>query len=511
VRLLEALTESHPELADAHFMLGTILHSRKRFEDARDSYLLASCFRNDWWRPHFALGLLALDQHDFANAMPPLRRAIELGANNARVHNALGASYLCMGDVAAAVDQFRKALALQPDLAQAHSNLGYALFRDLGQHGEGASHIERAIELAPHDDAILCNRIMVLDQRGRTQAALELSEALLGRNPTLTEARLNRALMLLKQRDFERAWPDYEARKQSLREKRANDLPWPEWDGSSLAGRSIYVYPEQGLGDEIMFASCLPDLIERADACTVECHAKLEAIFRRSFPEAQILAKNAWRDSRAIAPQPPDCKVAIGSLPLFFRASADAFPAHRGYLRAEEAKVLRWTNRLAALPGSRKIGISWRGGLLSTRRGLRSIPLQAWEPVLTCPDIDFISLQYSDADAEIEALRQTVGVDVHHWQDAIDDYDETAALVAALDLVISVQTAIVHLAGALGKTTWALITAVPEWRYGLEGPSMPWYPAVTLIRQTDPDQWDGVLAAVREGLLARSLPVAHLP
>ena len=503
--LIETLLESHPDLAEAHLLLGTIRHRQRNFEDARDSYLLAACFKPQWWRAQFQLGLLELDEQNFADAAQALRKALALEANDARVHNALGSAHLHMRDVSAAVDAFRKAVALEPGFAHAHSNLGYVLFKELEQYEEGARHIERALELAPSDTGALCNRIMLLHHRGRTDEALALADQLLARDDGFAEARLNRALMLLAKGEFERGWTDYEARKRASAGTCSSDFPAPEWDGSPLTGRSIFVYPEQGLGDEIMFASCLPDLLATGAACSIECDPKLESLFRRSFPRAEILAKDAWRASDALAARPPEVKVAIGSLPRFFRRTRAQFPSHGGYLRVDRAKVARWKTRLDALPCRRKVGISWRGGLASTKRSLRSIALDDWTPVLTVPGVDFVSLQYSDSEREIEALRAT-GIDLHAWPDAIEDYDETAALVASLDLVISIQTAIVHLAGAVGTPAWALISAAPEWRYGAAGASMVWYPSVRLLRQSVLARWDGVIAAVASELRAWAEP-----
>jgi Flp pilus assembly protein TadD len=500
VELLEALLQAHPEIAEAHVLLGSILQEQRDFEAAQDSYVLASCFRPEWWMPQFRLGLVALDQQKYKEAVQPLCKALELGAADARVYNALGAAHVYSENVPAAVEAFTKAVTLQPDLTEAHSNLGYVLFRDMEEYEAGARHIERSLELAPDDPAARCNWIMVLQHRNRMDEALALADDLLARDPTLVEARVNRAVMLLKKGDFDRGWREYEARKQSPRTGCTNDLPWPEWNGSSLAGRSIFVYPEQGLGDEIMFASCLPQLLELADLCIVQCHPKLKPIFRRSFPNAEILVQDEWRSAPALSSRPPDWKVSIGSLPLFFRRSVDAFPTHTGYLRADVAKAARWKAKLDALPGRTKVGISWRGGSASTRLSLRSVALQEWLPILKLAGIDFVSLQYSDPDGDLEALRSAAGVDVVQWPEAIDDYDETAALVSGLDLVVSVQTAIVHLAGALGKTTWALIPAIPEWRYGAAGSSMPWYPSVTLIRQAELRCWGPVIEAVRSDL-----------
>ena len=502
--LLEAILREHHDLADAHLLLGTILHQGGQYDDARDSYTLAHCFQPAWWPVHLQFGLLELDQGRADGAIAPLLKALELGARDARVHNALGAAYIHTNRVEEALNEFRAALALKPDLAEAHSNLGYVLFRDLECFEEGAHHIEKALELAPEDEAVLCNWNMVLQHRGRVDEALALCETLLARDPGLTEAQVSRALILLTRGDFAAGWAGYEARKAVPRNYWPQDLPWPEWDGSDLTGKTVFVHPEQGLGDEIMFASCLPEFIPRTAQCIVECHPKLERLFRRSFPAAHVVRKDSWRKTGLPTDRPPDWKIGMGSLPRLLRLRREDFPAHGGYLHADPDRVRYWRERLKALPGTLRVGISWRGGAPSTRRALRSIPLGEWGPVLTVPGAAFVSLQYSDCAEELARAHELSGVAIHHWADALHDYDETAALVSALDLVISVQTAVVHLAGALGQRVWALISAVPEWRYGAMGETMPWYPSARLIRQQTLGEWDGVLRRVRDDLLAET-------
>jgi hypothetical protein len=191
-----------------------------------------------------------------------------------------------------------------------------------------------------------------------------------------------------------------------------------------------------------------------------------------------------------------DFQVATGSLPGFFRRAATHFPQHGGYLHADPARVEQWRGRLSKLDGGARIGISWRGGTPSTRGRLRSIALAQLLPFLKCKEAVFVSLQYGATGTEREALLQAAGVRLHHWQEAIDDYDETAALVSALDLVISVQTAVVHLAGALGKPVWVMVPAVAEWRYLQSGDTMPWYPSVRLFRQSRADDWKPVIDSV---------------
>ena len=498
--LLEALLEAHPGCAKAHLLAGTCRHEQKQIEDARDHYLLAATLEPAWWAPHFHLGVLDCDSGRHAESTTPFLRALELGAPQPRVHDALGAAYLNIGSVAEAMEQFRKALAVAPDFAQAHSNLGLVLLGHLERYDEGTRHLERAVALAPADPAVLCNWVMALHHWGRWDEALVLADALLARDPTLVEARINRALALLGKGDFSGAWDDYEARKLLPGNAYATGPTCPEWQGQPLDGHSIFVYPEQGLGDEIMFASCLPQLVASGARCTVECHPKLEKLFRRSFREVEVVAADPSRRW----PQRPqrvwDFKVSIGSLPRFLRRTRAEFPEHSGYLRADPARVAHWKAKLSELPGRLKVGVSWRGGLASTRRGLRSIPLELWLPVMTLPGIEFVSLQYSDPECEIEALRRSGRRGPQHWSAAIDDYDETAALIGALDLVISVQTAVVHLAGALGKEVWALIPTVPEWRYGGEGTSMAWYPDARLFRQSERGVWTDVLEKVRGDL-----------
>lgn len=497
--LLEGLLKKHHDCAEAHLLLGDANKARGLKDDARDSYILAQCFKPTWSVPFERLGMLAFDEGQCDEAIAALRQALSRGANNGTVHNTLGAAYYEKDRLDEAFHHLKAALALQPDFPEAHSNIGLLLFRGLEQFDEGASHLETALRLKPDHAGALCNWIMVLQHRGRIEEALSLCNELLTRDPTLHEARLIRGLILLGKREFSPGWADYELRKAVRSNYQLRSLPWPEWSGSSLKGKTIYVHLEQGLGDEIMFASCLPDIIAEANKCICECSPKLHRLFRHSFPGAVIVGKEAWREPGFSALHAPDHQTAIGSLPRFLRNSPQDFPMHQGYLTADPDRVTYWRTRLAALPGRTKIGISWRGGAKSTRGTLRSIPLHQWLPILTLPDCDFVSLQYSECEEELADVRR-LGLRVEHWQEAIDDYSETAALVTALDLVVSVQTAVVHLAGALGKPVWALISAAAEWRYGCSGETMPWYPSARLTRQTTIGEWDSVIARLQSAL-----------
>ena len=492
---LEAFLQQYHDCAEAHLLLGDALIRSGRSDEARDSYLLAGCFKPDWPLPWIRHGMLESSQGRHDAAISALTEAIQRGSDDAGVHNALGAACYETRRFDEALHHFRRALELKPDLADAHSNLGCLLFREMEQFDEAENHVRTALRLEPDNVVALCNQIMILQRHGRADEALSLCNELLARNPQLHEATLNRGLILLGKGDYVAGWRDYEARKKISSEYSAALPPWPEWDGSSLRGKTCYVYAEQGLGDQIMFASCLPELIDACAACICECNPKLQRIFELSFPKATIVAPSAWRSRNFSPGRPPDISIAMGSLPRHLRTSTRDFPARNGYLRADPERVRYWKQRLAALPGRRKVGVAWRGGAPSTRASARSIPLRHWRALLEIPNLDFISLQHSECADELAEMRNS-GVRIEHWQDAIDHYADTAALIVALDLVVSVQTAAVHLTGALGKPVWALIAAVPEWRYGADGETMPWYPSVRLIRQSQAAEWDSVMARI---------------
>jgi len=458
--------------------------------------------RPDDAEAHYDLALAALRRGDHLEASGHLQRAIAARPDYADAHNAFGACALELGDAERAAAAFAKAAELRPDDAHVHSNLGYVLFRDLGEYERGAQHLRRALALNRHDAGIWSNYCLLLAHEGQLDQAVSVYDQLLAAKPDLMEARLNRALALLALGRFAQGWPDYEARKRVRSNYVSRPYALPDWHGEPLAGKTVLAYTEQGLGDEILFASCLPDLLNEAGRVLVECSPRLEGLFRRSFPAATVRAALqtdpdvSWLATVGAV----DYQVAIGSLPGFFRRESAAFPPHAGYLRADPARVDDWRDRLRALGPGPKIGISWRGGLASTRITLRSTALAAWLPLLQTRGCQFVSLQYGDVGAELAALVDQHKVSVHHWPPVIADLDETAALIKALDLVISVQTAVVDLAGALGQPVWVLVPAVAEWRYMASGDTMPWYPTVRLLRQPQPGDWESVIARAARDL-----------
>lgn len=445
------------------------------------------------------LATVQAQQGDLAGAARRLLALLERHPAEPDARNAMGNVLRLQGKLVDAIGQYDRALEVRPDHASALSNR--ALCRhDLGHFTESLQDYHRALTFDP-DDLTACTNLAALEfDLGQDSAAHARIDRVLSADPRFLQARWVRAFALLRREDYEQGWPEYEWRERDA--GRSSPSPeLPEWQEATLSSGPLLVCAEQGLGDQIMFASCLGELAARVKEIVVECDPRLVQLFARSFPRARVYphlkkATQPWLQEGIV----PSAKTWLGSLPLRFRASRAAFPASSRYLVADAARVEAWRTRLAALGPGLRVGISWRGGTPATRSAMRSIALESWLPVLKTPGVCFVDLQYGDHAAEIDAMAQTHDIRLARWPHALSgDYDEIAALADALDLVISVQTSVVHLAGAMGKPVWVLVPRVAEWRYGASGDRMCWYPSARLFRQVD-DDWSAVLAQVRAEL-----------
>lgn len=446
------------------------------------------------------LASVQAQQGDLAGAEEALIMLLERHPDAPHARNALGNVLRLQGKAHAAIEQYDRALDAMPELASAHSNRALCL-QDLGRFEDALSGFGRGLQIDPADLTIATNLAALEFDLGQNATAQARLDAVLHTDPGFEQAHWVLAFALLRSQEYERGWKEYEWRDRDAgRSEPTPDLP--EWQGDATDGVSLLVCAEQGLGDQIMFASCIEDISACVGELVIECDPRLVPIFARSFPAAHVYphqkkATQPWLRDGLV----PASKTWLGSLPQRCRSARTAFPERGRYLTADSASVEEWRTRLAALGPGLKVGISWRGGTLATRGELRSIPLVEWLPVLRLPGVHFIDLQYGNHDAERQDLERRHSINITHWPQALGlDYDATAALVEALDLVISVQTSIVHLAGAMGKKVWVLVPRVAEWRYGSTGDRMPWYPSVRLLRQTDKD-WSEVLAKIATELV----------
>ena len=311
------------------------------------------------------------------------------------------------------------------------------------------------------------------------------------------------------QGDFARGWPAYELRT-TVGDANIDAYAFPRWNGEDLSGKTLLIHAEQGVGDEVLLASCYDDLRLRAARCIFICEPRLEALFRRSFPWARVVGHRRRIDrAPAEIQEQVDYQIPAGSLPLHLRSSSTSFPERERFLLPHARQVSDWKARLATLGPGLKIGISWHAGGKPAEYRRRSTGLAEWRELLMLPGVHWVNLQYGDVSAEIEQLRCDLGVTIHDWPhgDPLIDLDGFAAKIAALDLVISVGNTTAHMAGGLGAPCRTVLPVVPAWRWLIEGETTPWYPGMRLYRQGVDRSWAAVfarLAADLRSLLGQS-------
>ena len=302
--------------------------------------------------------------------------------------------------------------------------------------------------------------------------------------------------------EFKDGWVEYDWRWQCAEFPSTHrHFSVPTWNGGDLSGKGLLVWSEQGVGDEIMFANPIPQVLETGARLVMECNPRFQPLFARSFPDATVIVRADPPDP-AINEAGLDLQIPMASLCRYFRAGRDAFPETPGfYLLADDKKAAACRKRYDKLGEGLKIGISWRSGNQTVGHE-RSVPLDLWDGVLGQAGCQFINLQYGDVEADIGDVQERLGVSIHR-DDSIDplaSMDDWAAQMAALDLVISVDNSTVQLSGALGITTWTMLSYVPEWRWLAKGTDSPWHPLMRVFRQPTRGCWDPVFKEVADAL-----------
>ncbi len=394
-----------------------------------------------------------------------------------------------------AIVELRRAAELDATSREIHVNLA-ALLEKTGRLDEALPIARRAVQLCPELPISHYNLGKVLQSGGKLDAAISAYSDAIELDASFALAYTNRGWCRLLQSDFDAGWADYEWRFRTPLVQ-IDRYPQPRWNGTPLPEGTLLVHGEQGVGDEIQFASCVPDLVPLVKKCVLVCHPRLAKLLARSFPGVTVVAHE--RKSDGLPPQIPiaiDAQIAAGSVPNYLRRSVDDFPTRERYLLADPRQKRQWRERFETLGPGLKIGISWFGGGTSEERRHRTTKLSEWRDVLAVGGAQFINLQYGNCADELQGAAAQDGVTIHQFAEAdpLGDLDAFAAKVAALDLVISIGNATVHLAGALGVPTWCLVPFVPQWRWGIAGETTPWYPSVQIIRQTAGYDWTLALA-----------------
>ncbi|MGD9536946.1 MAG: tetratricopeptide repeat protein [Alphaproteobacteria bacterium] len=501
--LYRSALEADPALVPARVNLSMVLRSSARLSEALGLVSVpAEATQATPLHNERALALLGLHRYEEAEAA--LREALQGERESAVSHYNLGQLLLSQGRHDEAVASMEEAVARDPREARYHDGLGVACLA-LGDLGRALRCLLRAIEIDPRHASAWCH-LGDVDRARQAFASAQIAYGCaLTLEPGHAMALWGQVLAWLSAGDFERGWPAYERRFECGLVKLPAVRARP-WGDEPIVGRRVLVLGEQGVGDEIMFARFALSLAEAGAHPVLTCDVRLAALFRRSLPGVAV---EGVRGDPAEGELPADLAAPAGSLAGRYWRDGLSAMFETAYLKPDPARLAAWHERLAALGPGLKVGISWRGGKDALVRSRRSTPLAAWRTLLSVPGALFVNLQYGDCAAEIAQVRAETGIEVADWPegDPLVDLDEFSAKLAALDLVVSVDNSTVHLAGALGRPTFALLSAAADWRWLSGRDDTPWYPSVRLFRQPESGDWPAVFdqAAAALRMLAREV------
>ena len=477
-----------PDLAEAHSNLGSALRELGRLDEAVASYQKALAIKPDFANAHSNLGNVLRELGRLDEAVANYNKAISIKPDLAEIHNNLGNALQDLGRLDEAVASFRKALAIKPDYAEAHSNLGVAL-QKLGKLDEAVTSHHKALAINPEYTEAHSNLGAVLQDLGFLDEAVASFRKALAIKLDYVQAHKNLGLISLLMGDFETGWPEYSWRQfedDSVLKIRA--YPQPFWDGEDLTGKTIFVYPEQGLGDIIQFVRYLPMVRQRGGCVAFDVPLSMVRLFR-ALDGIDIALKHG--DTLP----PFDCHIPLLEFPRLFGTTLDTIPASAAYLHADKELTGAWAERLGPRQGFR-IGLIWGGNPGHLNDHNRSIDPELFRPLIETPGVEAFSLMVG---RDGEAAR-VFGDGLSDLAPHLGDFADTAAAIAHLDLVISVDTAPAHLAGALGAPVWTLLPFNSDWRWMLDRDDSPWYPSMRLFRQEAPSDWEGVFQEVETAL-----------
>jgi tetratricopeptide (TPR) repeat protein len=424
----------------------------------------------------------------YDEAMSNYRKVTELKPAHLEAIINLGNVLRIKGDFDEAISFFNQALVIKPVFASTYNNLG-AVFKDKGDLDDAILHYKKALELDDGFAEAHNNLGMALQEKRQFENAENSFRKAIQLNGNLAEAHFNLASVLLLTGNLQEGWEEYEWR---LQLKESNyTLAEKLWDGSDIRGRSLLLFAEQGFGDTIQFMRYAPLVAERGITVIVACQQELAALLRRVKGVNRVIA---FGESLPAF----DFQCHLLSLPRIFNTTLANIPANTPYITADPLAVLQSKKNIASDQSKLKVGIAWAGDPSYKKDRLRSLKLIDILPLIQMKDISFYKLQKENsADQGLPLNEELKLIDFTYL---IQDFDDAAAFMENLDLVISVDTSIAHLAGALGKPVWTLLPYVPDWRWMLEREDSPWYPTMRLFRQPSPGDWDSVMNRVAEEL-----------
>jgi tetratricopeptide (TPR) repeat protein len=513
------IIEQQPNFPASYYMLAVMGHQVGRSGDALPLIQKAINLSPQSPDYHMFLGVLLVAVQKYEDAVTVFRHVTTLRPGDAQAYNNLANSQRALGQVDQAIETYRRALDLQPEFPECWSNLS-ATLKDAGEFDEAIDAANKSLAQRPAYAGALCNLGTALKakgefekandayqqaiaadpnyadgyynlgnlhkEQGRLNEAVAAYEQALALRPQFASARWNQSLVKLL-RDDPDAWDAYESRWLVARTPMNRGFSQPLWDGSDLSGRTVLLHAEQGLGDTIQFIRYAPMVKQKGGMVAVLCQPELRRLLTGQLGIERVVTDNA-------SAQPFDVHCPILSLPRIFQTTPNTIPANVPYLTPDASLVDQWRQRISAQPAGLKVGLVWAGRPQNRGDEQRSIELAALAPLARAEGVEFYSLQKGEASAQ--ASSPPAGMRLADWTAELNDLADTAALIANLDLVISVDTSAAHLAGALAKPVWTLIPFAPDWRWKLGSSDTPWYPTMKLFRQPRWGDWNAAIEQI---------------
>jgi tetratricopeptide (TPR) repeat protein len=525
VKSAEDAIALNPNYGEAHVNRGNALKELNRFGDAVVSYKKAIEIKKDDQDAHFNLGCLLVQLKHHKDAVPVLTKCVELNPKDAEAHQFLADALVELKEFENALNHYDQAIKINAKNFKAFFGRGFVNLA-LNKNDEARADFERVIHYNPEYNQAYMNLACALHKLGKVDEAVHINEVLIKRDFDLThvlnnhglylqdlqcldealvcfnqaaeldknqyESHWNIALLKLLSGEFEEGWQCYESRWNTILKEAKRAYNQPLWLGNEdLSGKTLLIYPEQGFGDFIQFCRYIPMVEALGAKVVLEVPKPLHALLA-------TLKGNFTMVTQGASLPPFEYQCPMMSLPLAFKTTLVNIPANIPYLFSDQEKALEWQQKLGE-KGQLRVGLVWSGSSGHKKDQDRSIPLEKFKSLFSLP-VEFHTLQKEFRESDLKALDELTLINRH--EEALSDFSSTAALIENLDLVISVDTSVAHLAAAMGKSCWLLLPYAPDFRWMLDRDESPWYPTMTLFRQAEGRDWMSVLNQVKARLEA---------
>jgi tetratricopeptide (TPR) repeat protein len=493
-KLINRSIELEPNVAEYYCNYGLLLIDQERYEQVVESQRKALQLMPNYAEPYLNLSVALFKLGRYAESAQNARKTLELDPNNVKAYDNLGTALRFLYDFSGSIKSHERAIELNPNYVIAYSSIA-ATYLEVKNLTAMSAYCRQAIALDPNH----AHAYLYLGLACQEQGKLEQAEPFMLHAATLAPddylIHWNISLLMLAMGKLEIGWRNYEARweLEQLLPVRMLHFPYPWWQGQLMPDKTILIWYEQGIGDQIMFASMYEDVIARFKQCIIVTPQKLMTLLARSFPKAHIVCKDDKQQLDALQ-DVIDVQSAVGSLTRWLRPTVTHFPRKNHYLIPDADRTAYWKQRLAELGEGLKIGLCWRSSNVAGGRQLYCTNIEQWRPILSLPGVHFVNLQYDECAAEIAQVGQLFGTKVHVFPevDLFDDLDETAALTKALDLIIAIPTASAILGAALGAPTWMLSSGFTWQKLGTA--ENCWYATARHFQRSWDQPWEAFLA-----------------